>query len=314
MPSQNRRKPHQEGLLKNKVEEQKEENKEVSALIHLLDDHDVEVYGHVVSKLMACGPGIIPQLESAWSDSFDPELHERIEDLIHRIQFESLFDAFKKYVDENEFDLFTGACLIARFAYPEFKGELLTKDIANLRKDIWLELNYSLTPLEQVNIFNQVFFGNLGFKIDHVQHLVESDFYINKLIESRKGHPILLGLLYIILSRKLDFPLYGLNLPNHFALVFCREEIDFTEDPDDLRNEVIFYINPQNQGSIFTKNQIHEYLTKMDVVPAAKHYAPCSDKKIIQLLLTQLMNYFISKNDDTRTKELNRLIALIDGK
>ena len=247
--------------------------RDLKALITLLDDNDTEVYNHVFNKLLSYGPEIIPTLEHVWSDTFNPDMHDRLEVLIHSIQFEGLYRDFENYCKQGVFDLLKGASLIARYAYPEFKSEDLQADISRIKREIWLELNYSLTPLEQINVMNQVFFNNLGFGIDHVQHLDESDFYINKLIESKKAHPILVGLLYTVLARKLDFPVYGLNLPNHFALTFCRpSRLAHFPDADDQRLHVIFYINPQNKGSIFTKNEIDEYLSKMEIETKAKKH------------------------------------------
>jgi len=69
---------------------------ELNALIHLLDDPDQEVYQHVTDKLISLGTSVIPSLEDAWGNTFDPHLHNRLEELIHVIQFENLLNDLKK--------------------------------------------------------------------------------------------------------------------------------------------------------------------------------------------------------------------------
>ena len=61
---------------------------EIKALIRLLDDDDPEVFESVNARILSYGAVVIPELEEAWDASLDPELHERIEELIHQIQFE----------------------------------------------------------------------------------------------------------------------------------------------------------------------------------------------------------------------------------
>ncbi|HNP49964.1 MAG TPA: hypothetical protein PKL85_14060, partial [Bacteroidia bacterium] len=63
---------------------------EVDALIRLLDDSDTEIYQHIEDKLIHYGKDVIPILESAWSSSMDAIMQQRIEAIIHKIQFEDL--------------------------------------------------------------------------------------------------------------------------------------------------------------------------------------------------------------------------------
>ncbi len=287
------------------------ERKELEAMIHLLDDSDVEVYNHVFDKLTNLGVEIIPELESAWSDTYDDTMQERLEELIHKIQFQSLYKDFELYTQGEDYDLLTGACLIARFAYPDLKEEMLQEELMKVKREVWLEFNYNLTPLEQISILNQVFFSNLGFDVSNSSEINEGDFFINKTLESKSGHPILIGLIYCLIARKVDLPIYGLNLPNHFALVFCKNDVDFSQKVEDLRSSVIFYMNPHSKGTIFTKNEIEDYLSKIEVEPKPAYFSPCSDKRIIKLVLKNLMTYYLEKNDEIRSKELSLLIGLI---
>jgi hypothetical protein len=74
---------------------------------------------------------------------------------------------------------------------------------------------------------------------------------------------------------------------------------------------VIFYINTHQKGAIFTKSEIEEYLSKIEQTNKIEYFVPCTDKRIIKLLLKNLLNYYISKNDEIRARELSTLVSLI---
>ena len=79
---------------------------EVSALISLLDDPDEGVFNHIKDKLMAMGNEVIPMLENAWETSFDSLLQNRVENLIHTIQFDAIktnLKSWRKSGKENRF-------------------------------------------------------------------------------------------------------------------------------------------------------------------------------------------------------------------
>ena len=64
--------------------------KELESLIKLLDDPDTEISSHVTEKIKEYGPEVIAYLEKAWEESLDAQLQERIENLVHQLQFEQV--------------------------------------------------------------------------------------------------------------------------------------------------------------------------------------------------------------------------------
>ena len=67
-----------------------ENQNELNALVHLLDDPDQEVNKIVVNKLISLGPEIIPSLEEYWEKSPDALVHKKIEEVIHIIHSDTL--------------------------------------------------------------------------------------------------------------------------------------------------------------------------------------------------------------------------------
>ncbi len=97
------------------------ENKEISALFHLIDDPDTEVYSQVSDKIISFGKAIIPNLEDLWENTIREELQERIESLIHKLHFRDLTNDFINWKN-GSCELLQGALLTARYQYPEMQS------------------------------------------------------------------------------------------------------------------------------------------------------------------------------------------------
>jgi hypothetical protein len=59
-------------------------NKEIQALIKLIDDPDEVVYENVHNKIISIGSVIIPELEHCWENSNNTEVQQRLESIIHQ--------------------------------------------------------------------------------------------------------------------------------------------------------------------------------------------------------------------------------------
>ncbi|MFT7030078.1 MAG: regulator of sirC expression with transglutaminase-like and TPR domain [Marinoscillum sp.] len=114
---------------------------------------------------------------------------------------------------------------------------------------------------------------------------------INAVLESKKGNPISLCSVYLLVSRKLDLPIYGVNLPNLFILTY-------------QGNNNHFYINVFNKGLIFSKDDIDNYLEQLDIPRNEEYYQPCSNTQIVVRSIRNLMMSFEKLGDYQRTDEL----------
>jgi len=283
---------------------------EINALIQLLDDNDHEVYTHVHDKLMSYGIDVIPKLEEAWSADLTPTTHERLEEIIHKIQFDHLVKEWKIWLSGVSPDLLTGAFLISKYFYPDADYNDVQKRMQKIRQSIWLELNYNQTPLEQIQIFNQVFYNHYSFKGTQTSNNYQ-DYCLNHVLESRIGNSISIGIIYQVLANELNLPVYGVNLISHYILAFCKKMIfDFTTE-ESLEREVMFYINPINKGSIFSRNEIKDYLEKMKVDYHRGYFIPTHSLSAIKEMLNYLIELSLHQNETERVEELKYLLKLL---
>ncbi len=286
------------------------EKQELNALISLLDDPDEKVYEQISIKILSLGEEIIPVLEDAWEHSFDTLIQNRIENIIHQIQFDIIKDALKDWAQPDQQNLLEGALLIARYQYPDIDVQKIKKQIDQIKQDVWLELNEHLTALEKVKIINHILFDVHNFLGNTTNYHAPQNSYINNVLESKKGNPLLLSTIYSIIAQNLDIPIYGVNLPEHFIL--CYVDIEHMGVPSKKGNQgsnVFFYINPFSKGAIFGQKEIDSFLKQLKLERLAKYYEPCSNLEIIKRLLRNLISSYEKLGYPDKSEELKILLG-----
>jgi regulator of sirC expression with transglutaminase-like and TPR domain len=288
------------------------DQREIEALIQLIDDPDETIFEHVRDKLKRYGSEAIPFLESSWEhEAMGLLFQSRIENLIHEIQFEETKNDLSNWAQSEDKDLLLGSIIISRYQYPGLDEQLISETIQQLRRDVWLELNDSMTAFEKVNIINRIFFGLYKFHGDTKNFHSPMNSFINTVIESRKGNPLSLCLVYSIVAQSLDLPIYGVNLPNHFILAFVDEHgsAQFIEDKNEYG--ILFYINPFSKGTIFGIKDIREFLDGLNLPHERSYFEPCSHSDIIRRMITNLIASFQQVGNAQKVEELTILRDLI---
>lgn len=287
-----------------------EENKEISALFHLIDDPDEEVFSVVSTRIIDFGKGIIPNLENLWENTVSEEVQERIELLIHRLHFRDLTDDAEQWNKNLHQDLLTGALLVARFQYPEMVTAQVYQEVEKLRRNIWLELNNYLTPLEQVNVLTSILYNYYNLRGTEIAYQHPEEFLINKQLETRRGNAIANGILYLIVSELLDVPVRAINIPRQFVLGYFRSDYDFTRHTENPLYRTEFFIDPMS-GQVFTHKDIDNYFKRINVPPVASYFKPLSNKQIIRGLLEEFSKCFDDDKNRYKQQELLALAELI---
>ena len=104
------------------------ETREISALLHLIDDPDEEVFTTISERIVSYGKGIIPNLENLWENTPDETTQERIELLIHSLHFKDLVVDFGNWSKLETPELLQGALLVDRYQYPDVSFNGITQD------------------------------------------------------------------------------------------------------------------------------------------------------------------------------------------
>jgi len=286
-------------------------NKEIQALIALLDDPDTEVFDTVTKSLLEHGRDAIPELEKAWESTLNEKMQERIEVLIQRIQTNSTQVELKSWLDGGATDLLEGVYYIAKYQYPDLKIEPLNEEIDKIKKDVWLELNKNLTALEKVNILNHILFDIHRFSRNRANFYDPRNNYINTVLETKRGNPISLSVIYILVSRRLEIPVYGVNLPRNFILVYMDKLRSEETRHEELDEHILFYINPYNKGAVLGKKEIDFFIKQQKLKQQRSFYVPCTNVEIIQRLILNLIFSYEKLGYPDKIKNFQELFKIV---
>lgn len=275
------------------------ENKELNSLINLLDDTDGEIVDTVVERLRSAGESIIPNLEEAWEHSINERQQVQLEYLIADIQEDIAGRALKRWLKDGSKSILEGACLVSKFMYPDLDMERIAQEVDRICNEIWLELNDYLTAYEKVRIINQILFSKYKFEAN-LQNVYESpDFFINNVLNNKRGNPISLSVLYVAIAERLQLPIVGVNLPRNFILAYKDTYYDGSED----MNEILFYINPYLKGEMFGKKELQLYLKRIKLDSKKSFFQPCSNQEtIFRLADTLSLAYTYEKQPEKAEK------------
>ena len=285
-------------------------DKSLRAMILLLEDPDEQVFIEIRGQLLSMGNEVIPALENIWESTFNNTLQSRIEDIIQKIQFNSTSEELKLWAATGGIDLLQGTILIARYQYPDLDEEHIRNQIELIRKDVWLELNPNLTAFEKVRVINHILFDVYHFTGNTSNYHAPQNSYINNVLESHRGNPLLLSILYSCIAQGLNIPIYGVNLPEHFILAY-RDEFTI-RDEEDEEEPILFYINPFSKGAVFSRREIDTFLKQLKLEPNRIFYESCSNVEIIKRQIRNLITAYEKLGYPDKVVDFKELLNTIN--
>jgi hypothetical protein len=260
----------------------------LESLIKLLDDPDDAVFNLVLVEILKEGVSIVDRLEHIWETSFEELVQKRIEFIIQQIQFNDTKEKIKNWASQETLDLFEGIFLISRYQYPELKLKSIQIQLEKIRKDVWLEFKNSLTSLEKITILNHIFFDHYKFRIDLDNLESPQNSYINRVLDTRKGNPISITIIYTLIARSLNLPVHYIDFDNNPLVGYFDKDMARLVNEEDNNNQILFYINPSNKGAIIGPKEV-DYIKQTSDLNDSKHPTePCPDRIIIKRLVEKL--------------------------
>jgi regulator of sirC expression with transglutaminase-like and TPR domain len=113
-----------------------------------------------------------------------------------------------------------------------------------------------------------------------------------------------MAILYKIVADKLDLPIVGINLPDHFIL-------GYKDIYNHTNQDLLFYINPFSKGAVFGKGELERYIEKMQIEMHVDDLKPISNLQIIKLKLTGLKACYKKLGKYRKLDEVDQLLSIL---
>ena len=283
---------------------------EINGLLGLLDDPDEEIYSTVADRIINLGKEIIPLLEELWEHTEDTEVQQRIELLIHRVNFRDLQQDFVEWASGSHPEMLRGAILIARYQYPGLnEAELITKfDL--YRKSVWLELNNLMTPLEQVNVLYAILYKHFNIKGHELTERKVNYFFINNLLDTHQGNTYSIGILYLYLCELLDIPIFAVGVPRQFIFAYIDTVHNYIFPDREGVPQIQFYIDPAT-GVLYTHKDVLAYMKKINALDVQACVTPLTTRQIIRRMLEDLALCYRYNKEDIKATEIEGLMEIL---
>ncbi len=269
------------------------------ALVNLLGDDDPSIYQTVREKILSFGEDAGEWLRPhRLSD--DPLLRRRAREIVRhfdRQEADTWFLAFCLKHGE-EFDLEEGVWLLALTQYPDINVQAYRALLDHFAAEIRERIDFSETDKEILTTINNYVFDELGFTGDQESYYDPQNSYLNRVVDRRRGNPINLSLLYLLLARRLELPVAGIGLPGHFI---CRHQSTSEE----------IYVDPFHHGKFLTKADCIQYLVSGSHGLQDEFLAPVSTRRMLMRICSNLHQIYSQLELAEETTRLQRyLVAL----
>jgi regulator of sirC expression with transglutaminase-like and TPR domain len=156
-----------------------------------------------------------------------------------------------------------------------------------------------------VEAMNEVILHEYGFSGNTQDYTGAKNSYINKVIENKMGNPIMLCILYLLVARRLNVPLIGINSPRHFILAYLsntnahdagRKEMDYVD----------FLVDPFFNGTTYSVSDFKKAL-KDEFYEIYRDALPASNITIIKRVLNNVIYAIHQEGRENRAKNLLKI-------
>lgn len=202
---------------------------------------------------------------------------------------------------ESDVDLVVAALEIARDEQPELDFEPTLKRLRSTVARLTRPIAMAGAEVSELNLLVQYMAEELNLHGDHDCFDDAECSYLNRVLETGRGIPITLSLVYMAVGNELGIPLAGVSAPSHFI---TQLETD----------KGVLYIDPFRGGHIMDEKECVQWLRDLTELPVSEirpSLRPATERQIIVRMLHNLKSLFGSNEQWTSAWKVQSRLALL---
>ena len=284
----------------NTLETNSEDIPELQSLIKLIDDENEFVYNNVRERFIYYGENSMHFLKE-YFESDNRVIAKRSREIYNIINFKRLENKIRELAYESDI-LEKAVFLISSYEYPEVDYDnykmILDKMAIDLKEQIHKRYPLFISAFDKIKMLNAYFFYEKGFKGNTKNYYEPDNSYVNRVIDRKTGIPITLSIIYMLLAKRLEMPIYGVNIPSHFIVEYRDEKEEY-------------FIDVFNYGVVISKEEALTFLKQFGIYENEFDKMPflqlTDDKDIIRRVFANLINIYEKEPDELKIEQLKKL-------
>lgn len=219
---------------------------------------------------------------------------------LEELKFSDPSIEFKGFIRSLNYELETGALLLARTVTPDLNiGDCCTQldEIADRCRELIVE---PMSLREKCRVINRVLFHDYGFRGNHENYTDPLNSFLDQVIARKKGLPITLSMVYLLVAHRLGLSLEPVGLPGHFV-IGC-----YVED-------VPFFIDAFEQGAFRSAQDLFMILRANNIEPKVTDLAPTPVREVLCRCCRNLIHHYRSAGDEEHAKQFSEFVDEFDA-
>ena len=141
-------------------------------------------------------------------------------------------DYFASLVAEDEgLPLLEAAIAVAHHDFPRLDTQAILAEIDTLGARLNQRIARDAAPMQRLRLLNRFFFQELGFSGNVNDYYDPRNSYVHCVLETRRGIPITLALVYVELATQIGLKACGISFPGHFLAKVHMPQGEIVIDP-----------------------------------------------------------------------------------
>jgi regulator of sirC expression with transglutaminase-like and TPR domain len=259
----------------------------ILALITLLGDDDPRVGDAISGHLRDIGPAAVPALREVARNpdpAASPALGARAQALLDDLGREAVLAELSAYGRRDAVPLEPGLVLLARLHTPELEPAACATPLNRMAEDLMMRLDPGDGVDALIHGLARYLHDEQGFSGNTEDYYDVRNSYLHTVLETRKGIPITLSCLYLLLAERLGLPFYGVGMPSHFLVRY--------DDGHDVR-----VVDPYNRGRILDRSGCAALLTGVGVAYDDRYLEPVPNRYTLERVVKNLIAIFADKGE-----------------
>jgi regulator of sirC expression with transglutaminase-like and TPR domain len=144
----------------------------------------------------------------------------------------SALDYFASLVaDDASLSVVEAAAAIAQDEFPDLDTQSVLAEIDTLAVRLKRRIPADAVPVQRLRWLNRFFFQELGFAGNVNNYYDPANSYLHRVLNTRRGIPITLAVLYIELATQIGLTARGVSFPGHFLVKLKMPQGEVVIDP-----------------------------------------------------------------------------------